>query len=77
VLENNFPYNSQYKDNYFKKKWSGVKGCKPGHVWSSEGGSMLSFREQMRRFHDLLRQEPSFLFILPGWKSTPVASLMI
>jgi hypothetical protein len=33
---------------------------------SYEGGFLQSFREQMRGFCDVLRQKPSFLFILMG-----------
>jgi hypothetical protein len=32
-------------------------------------------REQMRSFHDLLRQKPSSLFILLGWSAISMASL--
>jgi hypothetical protein len=36
-----------------------------------------SFMEQMRGFHDLLKQKPSSLFILLGWSSISIASLMM
>lgn len=38
-------------------------------VESYGGGLLQSFREQMRSFHDLLRQKRSSLFILLGWSS--------
>jgi hypothetical protein len=38
-----------------------------------EGGSLQSFREQIRGFHDFLRQK----LILLRWNSISVASLMI
>jgi hypothetical protein len=38
-------------------------------------GLLRSVREQMRGFHDLLRQKPSFLFTLLGWSSFRTASL--
>jgi hypothetical protein len=41
------------------------------------GGFLRSFREQRRGFHDLLRQKPSSLFILLGWSSISIASLMM
>jgi hypothetical protein len=37
----------------------------------SSPGSFL--REQMRGFHDLLRQNPTSLFILSGWSSISMA----
>jgi hypothetical protein len=42
-----------------------------------DGGFLRSFREQMRGFHNLLRQKPSSLFILLGWSSVSLVSLMI
>jgi hypothetical protein len=39
------------------------------NLLSYVGGFLRSFREQMRGFHDLLRQTPSSLFILLGWSS--------
>lgn len=45
-------------------------------VESCEGGFLHSSREQMRGFHDLLRQKPSCLIVL-GWSSISVALLMI
>jgi hypothetical protein len=44
---------------------------------SCEGGFLQSFIEEMRGFHDLLRQKPSSLFILLGQSSTSVASLCL
>jgi hypothetical protein len=35
------------------------------------------FRVQIGGFHDLLRQKPSSLFILYGWSSVSMASLMM
>jgi hypothetical protein len=35
------------------------------------------FRVRMRGFHDLLREKPSSLFMLLGWNSIYIASLMI
>jgi hypothetical protein len=46
-------------------------------LMSCDGGFLRAFRQQMRGFHDLFRQKPSSLFILLGWSSIPVASLMI
>jgi hypothetical protein len=43
---------------------------------SYEGGFLQSFREQMRGFCDVLRQKPSFPFILMGWNLISVVSLM-
>jgi hypothetical protein len=40
-------------------------------------GFLRSFREQVRGFHDLLKQKPSSLFILLGWSSISVTSLMM
>jgi hypothetical protein len=40
---------------------------------SCEGGFLQSFRGGI---HDLLRQKPSSLFILLGWSSISVTSLM-
>jgi pimeloyl-ACP methyl ester carboxylesterase len=36
-----------------------------------------SFKEQMRGFRDLLRQKTSSLFIVLGWSSISIASLMM
>jgi hypothetical protein len=44
---------------------------------SCDGGFPQPFREQRRGFHDLLRQEPSYLFILLGLSSISIASLMM
>jgi hypothetical protein len=41
---------------------------------SCSGGFL---REQMRGFHDLLRQNPTSLFMLLGWSSISMASLMM
>jgi hypothetical protein len=38
-----------------------IESCDRGFLWS--------FREQMRGFHDSLRQKPSSLFRLLGWSS--------
>jgi hypothetical protein len=39
-------------------------------IWGSR-----FLREQMRDFHDLLRQNPTSLFMLLGWSSISMASL--
>jgi hypothetical protein len=44
---------------------------------SYDGGFVQSFRGQMRGFQDMLRQNLSSLFILLGWTSISVTSLMI
>jgi hypothetical protein len=57
----------------------------PGSVISEEitGLSLekkffcLSFREQLTGFHDLLRENLSYLFMLSGWSSMAIAFLMI
>jgi hypothetical protein len=36
-----------------------------------------SFREQIKYFHNLLRQKSSFLFMLKGWSTTSIASLTL
>jgi hypothetical protein len=42
------------------------------YLLSCDGGFLRSFREQMRGFHDLLRQKPSSLFVLFGWRSISI-----
>jgi hypothetical protein len=44
---------------------------------SCEGGFLRSLSEEVRRFHDLLRQKPFSLFILLGWNSISIAPLMM
>jgi hypothetical protein len=44
---------------------------------SCDGDFIRSFREQMRSFHDLLTQKPSFLFIMLTRSSISVTSLMM
>jgi hypothetical protein len=41
-----------------------------------EGSLLHSFREEMRGFHDLLKQK-QILFMLLGWSSILITSLMI
>jgi hypothetical protein len=42
-----------------------------------EGGFLQSFIEEMRGFHDFLRQTPYPVFILLKWSSVLVTSLLI
>lgn len=44
---------------------------------SFDGGSLQSFREEIRGYHDFLRQKLPSLSILLQWSSISVASLMI
>jgi hypothetical protein len=44
---------------------------------SCDWGFLWPFGEQMRDFHDLLRQKLASLFVLLGWTSIPIASLMM
>jgi hypothetical protein len=37
--------------------------------------NLVADLEQIRGFHDLLRQKPAYLFILLGWSSVSMASL--
>jgi hypothetical protein len=46
-------------------------------ILSCEGVFLRSSREQMRGFHDLIKQKPSSLFITLGWSSISVSSLMM
>jgi hypothetical protein len=58
--------------------WTGLRGLMENpDVLSCDGGFLRSFREQMRGYHDLLRQKPSSMFVLLGWSSISVASLMV
>jgi hypothetical protein len=44
---------------------------------SCEGGFLQYFREEIWGFHDLVRQKLSSIFILLGWSSILITSLMI
>jgi hypothetical protein len=60
----------------------GGREGKPGYLQVSDMEEPgwpcgVFFREQMRGFHDLLRQNPASLFILFGWSSISMASMMM
>jgi hypothetical protein len=44
---------------------------------SCQGGFILSFREEMRGFHDLLKQKPSTVFILLDKAQSHVTFLLM